>query len=180
MKTASVNNVVTIRRDHLVDWFLNYSYTVDMELITLTKPKMYARREIDGVKYGNPYSDSMKLLNAKVRINFNYMVEVNHRLRIEGQNRIFEPVDRVWGARIPDSPLVEHNGSYYLETERLRINEEKYFHNQKPLPYNKIARFLIPETHPKRQGLKNPVILRDYSLDGVQSFMIAGIRHIIQ
>lgn len=128
-------------------------------LDTETKPEMPKR--------GNPYASAVKCSKVNGIINWIYTLAVNRQRVREELVPDFKAFPRVWGQRIRGTPLVEHNGKYYLEmkvqgaTCHYRIGNVEVSHAD-------IAPWLRPY-QPTRQGVSKEVILRDYALENIRA-----------
>jgi hypothetical protein len=133
------------------------------------------------LKTNNPYyGDIVKLANVNGIINWSYKHAVDQQRIREGKKPDFEPLPRAWGHRVPGQPFVEHNGNLYLEVKIERLNEEsQYFYKGRRIKFSKIEKFLSRKNEGTRQGLENPVILRDYNILTVQTFTMDHTIYVI-
>jgi len=132
-------------------------------------------------KTGNPYyGDIIKLANVNGVINWCYADAVNRQRIREGRRPTFEPLPRAWGHRIPGQPFVEHNGNLYLEVKIEGLNEEsQYFYKGRRIQFSKIEEFLIKKHEGSRQGVENPIILRDYNVFTIQTFSMDHVIFVV-
>ena len=66
-------------------------------------------------------------------ISWQYTAAVNRQRTREGKRPNFEALERAWGERLPNSPLVEYNGNFYLELKVERSISYKSFATLKNL-----------------------------------------------
>lgn len=100
---------------------------------------------------------------------------VARRLVAEGKDpQTFELGHRRWGQRVPNMPLVVHNGEYYLEVIFLRPGPVEYLLDGKPIALNDIIG--LRDTQPPEQGgLSKKVQLRVISFDSIRHLLIDGV-----
>jgi len=110
-------------------------------------------------------------------IGWHYANSVNRQLAREEKDAEFEAVPRKWGQRLPNSPLVEHNGKLYLETKVEKVYDTKYILDDKEVTKEEIAEYLRGKTESSRQGTEKQIILRDYALDNIKEIRIKGKVH---
>ncbi len=118
---------------------------------------------------GNEYMTAKKHQHVAGFINFNYEGLMNNEMP-EGY-RNFKAGNRVWGERIPKSPLVKNNEDFYLEVlvER-ELSPARFTHQDKPIPNGLVEPFL--KTKPESQeGLVRP---RDFKISGIEWISIGG------
>ena len=97
---------------------------------------------------------------------------VKRRLEKEGKDpSSFELGPRTWGSRLPNLPIVEHNGQYYLEVIFLHPGEVKYYLDGKEVSKNTIQG-LIESTSGDQGGLDNKVIIRTFKIDSITKMKI--------
>lgn len=93
-----------------------------------------------------------------------------------------------WGARVPETPFIEHNGNLYLQAVFLKAGDVKYYerikHDQgsyghlfqyKPIEKQSIIG-LNERTGSEHQGLErnSQVIVRTYAIDSIQAIRCFG------
>lgn len=103
-----------------------------------------------------------------------YQNMVNRRLEKEGKQVDFAVAERKWGQRLPNLPIVEHNGKYYLEVIFLASGSVDYFLDGNPIDQEDIEGFPSPKTDSGRQGLDNDnkVIVRTFALDSIKAIRL--------
>lgn len=102
-----------------------------------------------------------------------YEAMVKRRLEAEGKDpATFVLSERPWGKRLPDSPLVEHNGEIYLEVIFLAAGEVTYLLDGKPIAKEEVVG--LKETDAKNQGLEknNQVVIRTFKLDSIDAIRL--------
>jgi hypothetical protein len=108
-------------------------------------------------------------------IGFNYANSVNRQQGREGGEMDFEAQPRKWGTRLPHSPFVEHKGKLYLETKVQNVYGTQYLLDGKEVTKDEIREWLRPKPEEgARQGVENPVILRDFSLESIREIRVGG------
>jgi len=109
---------------------------------------------------------------VNVTLNANYEKSVNRQLGREGKDTDFEAMPRQWGNRVPHTPLVTHNGKFYLECK-----VEKSFNSTYYMDGQEIDKAMV-EPHfyasSSRQGTDKEIIVRDYSLDSIVRINLNG------
>lgn len=103
-----------------------------------------------------------------------YEAMIQRRLIAEGRDPTsFELGPRAWGQRLPNLPIVEHNGNYYLEVIFLKAGKVEYFLDGQP-----IARGDIQGLEEKTEGIQgnliNKVIIRTFSADSITELRVDG------
>jgi hypothetical protein len=93
---------------------------------------------------------------------------VNRRLAAEGKDANFQVGALAWGQRLPDSPIIEHNGGFYLQLvidERAHPSVE-YLLDGKPVAKDSIVG--LPVSKPAtNQGLENDVKVRTFKAESI-------------
>lgn len=118
-----------------------------------------------------------------------YLNKVRRHLEREGKNPdSFELSPRRWGERLPNSPIVQHNGKHYLEVVFLESGDVEYRASETILYSPHVDSFDAPmcwnagEVIPKHciqglnersgsehQGLDDKVIVRCFALDSIKA-----------
>lgn len=133
-------------------------------------------------KTGNPFYDRetktfsiLKRSRTNGLINWIYQNSVNNQRLREGLEPDFEPEPRQWGKRIRGTPFVVHDGKIYLELKVQKSLEHGYFSTDgKPIHESEIRPFLSEKAEGLRQGVDNPVILRDYRINNIEQITFGG------
>jgi hypothetical protein len=81
---------------------------------------------------------------------------------------------RAWGSRVPNLPLVEHNGQLYLEVIFLRAGTVEYFLDGVVINPANIIGLKDVSKSSDHQGLDNKVIVRDYKESSIMALRING------
>lgn len=105
-----------------------------------------------------------------------YKNMVNRRLEAEGKPATFEPAALPWGTRIDDSPLIEHNGKFYIQMIFQKGGESTYYLDNKVINKADIEGFPEPTQGPGRTGLEdgNEPIVRTFALDSIREIRMMG------
>ena len=103
-----------------------------------------------------------------------YEAMVQRRLTAEGKDPAkFELGERAWGVRIPNMPIVEHKGEYYLEVIFLKQGDTAYYLDGNHI--NKEDIIGLPAASTGEQGgLENKVIIRTFKADSITELRIDG------
>lgn len=129
----------------------------------------------------NPMKDRVSKVSTNHRImlftnqNSNgYENMVRRRLEKEGKDISFDVTPRVWGTRLPNLPVVEHNGKYYLEVIFLVGGKSEYFLDDELIPMGDIEGFPEQKSGSGRQGLddEHKVVIRIFSLDSITAIRL--------
>ena len=103
-----------------------------------------------------------------------YKEMVQRRLGKEGKDpQDFQLHERAWGVRVPNMPIVEHKGSYYLEVIFLKPGQVEYLLDGVVVPESEIQG-LPPKREAEQGGLDDKVILRDFKADSITELRING------
>jgi len=129
-----------------------------------TTPKM---RKTD-----NPYVDVVKVSSVNGIINWIYEDAVNKQRSREELEPNFTAFPRKWGNRIKGSPLVEHNGNYYLEM-KVQSAQAQYILGNEEIAVSELIPYFYDRSK-SRQGVEKEVVLRDYALENIKSIKYAG------
>lgn len=115
-------------------------------------------------------------------INFIYANSVENQREREGLDlEEFEPQPRMWGERIPDTPLVEHKGNYYLEVKVENVLETVYVDSGgNVVDREEIEEFLYSSSQPSTQKTEKEIILRDYKIQNLEQINMYGGNFILK
>ncbi len=101
-----------------------------------------------------------------------YSAMVKRRLVAEGKDpEDFKLSSARWGTRVPNLPVVFHNGEYYLEVIVLNPGTVEWLLNGEVVEKQKIEG-LRSYQKPEQGGLKNKVVLRRFSFSSIQTIRI--------
>lgn len=132
-------------------------------IVADTEPKL---------KKGCPYK-VRKRSKVNGMAGFIYENAVNRQRIREGKEPDFESEPRKWGIRIVRTPLVEHNGNFYLELKVQNSDCVYLDENGNEISKEEIQPFLRENNFDKQQ-LDKPVILRDYKLENIKEVHMDG------
>lgn len=140
---------------------------------TRTVPKLLARHPISGE--ANPFRGNIvKVAIVNGVINWVYERAVNRQRTREELTADFQAMPRKWGHRMAGTPLVEHNGQYYLELKVERSIDYRYeAMDRTPLDKAAVNQYLTPPSA-SRQGVEKTIILRDYKIDNITRIKYRG------
>ena len=102
-----------------------------------------------------------------------YDAMVKRRLEKEGKDPAsFSLSPRTWGTRLPNTPIVEHKGQYYLEVIFLNAGDVHYEVNGVVTDPATITGLDLDHTEAKQGGLNDKVIIRTFKIDSLTSITI--------
>lgn len=129
-------------------------------------------------KKKNPYLGRIyKVQRVNAIIGIRYANCVNLQRLREESPADFESLERTWGERIPNSPLVEYKGFKYLETKVQKASSAIYVDDKlaSPKQLQHVEKFLSrKDGESKRQQLIKEVVLRDFRLDHITHLQLEG------
>ena len=103
-----------------------------------------------------------------------YKAMVQRRLATEGKDpEDFKLGERAWGTRVPNMPVVEHKGSYYLEVIFIKPGNAEYLLDGVVVPAESIQG-LPPKREGEQGGLEDKVIIRDFKAESITELRING------
>lgn len=103
-----------------------------------------------------------------------YHEMVKRRLGKEGKSpEDFALSERAWGTRVPNLPIVEHNGNYYFEVIFMKPGTVEYLLDGVVVPESAIQG-LPPKREGEQGGLEDKVIIRDYKCESIVELRIDG------
>ncbi len=106
-----------------------------------------------------------------------YAAMVKRRLEAEGKDpNSFTLGELAWGTRVPESPLIEHKGKFYIQTIFIRGGKSTYYLDNTVIEKDLIEGFDDKEVTSGRQGLEdeNTVVVRTFALDSIREIRIMG------
>ncbi len=126
----------------------------------------------------NPMKDRVKKVttgtNCMVFQNKNingYAAMVQRRLNAEGKGE-FKLGERAWGTRVPELPVVEHEGAMYLEVIVLRTGAVHYELDGRVIAKEDIQGFKGEYEGGEQGGLENKVMIKCYKFDSLRAITI--------
>jgi len=106
-----------------------------------------------------------------------YEAMVHRRLAAEGKDPAkFELGERAWGVRIPNMPIVEHKGEYYLEVIAMSPGIITYELDGNPIDASAIIG-LKSQSAGEQGGLENKVIIRTFKAESIVALRIDGVEY---
>jgi len=96
---------------------------------------------------------------------------VKRRLEAEGKSTTFEVKPRVWGVRIEGTPLIEHNGRFYLEVIFLKSGDTSYMLDDQPIKKDLINGLPVKKAS-GQGGLNDQVIIRSFKIESLSRITI--------
>jgi hypothetical protein len=177
---VTINNLPTVSCDQLTNTLKQLATPVIATIEAITEPKLNKR--------GNPLFGRVKkhaIVNGVIGA-WNYQNSVNNRRMIEADPQtqadadavaFFESLPRCWGERLKDSALVEYKGGFYLEIRCKTAVKVNYLVDGRAATQAEldvIKAFTPQRKEGERQELNQPIILRDYKVENIQSITYAG------
>ena len=103
-----------------------------------------------------------------------YEAMICRRLQAEGKDpQAFVLGERAWGTRIPNMPIVEHKGEYYLEVIAVASGIITYELDGNPIPAAAIVG-LKSRQEGEQGGLEDKVIIRTFKASSIVELRIDG------
>ena len=165
--------MATIKQSDLVSTLMARRGCFFATIVAETDPRM--------VKTGNPYRGAMKWAKVNGLGNWVYENSVNNQRMREhqpldsaGEVEAFVSHPRKWGTRIRRAdgtvtPLVFHKGLHYFEMKVQRCLGYEYRLAGSTLDTKAVEAFLREQKESSRQGLDEPVILKDYTITNIRA-----------
>lgn len=100
-----------------------------------------------------------------------YAAMVQRRLAAEGKGD-FQLGERKWGTRVPELPVVEHEGNMYMEVIVLRTGVVHYELDGKVIQPHEIQGFKDEYIGGEQGGLDNKVTIKCYKFDSLRAITI--------
>ena len=100
-----------------------------------------------------------------------YASMVQRRLAAEGKGE-FVLGERKWGTRVPELPVVEHEGAMYLEVIVLRTGSVHYELDGQVIDAADIQGFKDEYLGGEQGGLENKVVIKCYKFDSLRAITI--------
>ena len=145
----------------------------DCRLIGLTAVTVPKMRKRDNPFFGRV----LKITDAAGPIGWQYKRVVNRQRTRENAPADFQPQPRAWGQRLAGTPLVEHNGRFYLEV-KVQNATSRFIDAEtgEPIDRRELAPFL-PARKSESGPTKKPIRLRDFAIaDAASTTGIAELR----
>jgi len=151
----------------------NVSGATFISIDTETEPKLKGGKS-------NPLQGRVKkiMTGASVMVfqnkNINgYDAMVKRRLEKEGKDPAsFKLSPRKWGTRLPNTPIVEHKGQYYLEVIFLNSGEVHYEVDGVRTPAAQIEGLVAERQEAVQGGLSDKVIIRTFKVSSLVNITI--------
>lgn len=167
----------SISQRELEALFFATDKTQFVSFVAVTSPAMRKRE--------NPHPDARKVSWVNGVLNFTYSKTVNRQRGREQKRMDFTALERKWGMRVKNTPLVSHctvegESRLYLEV-KVERRRWLYFDPKTNTQINEdvLAPFLRePEDNP-RQQLDVEVIMRDYRLTNIAALNMGGEEYLI-
>lgn len=106
-----------------------------------------------------------------------YDAMVKRRLVAEGKNPdSFTLGALAWGTRLPNSPLIEHKGKFYIQTIFIRGGKSEYLLDGATIDKSAITGLDEKPVEAGKQGLAddNAVVVRTFALDSIEELRMMG------
>lgn len=129
-------------------------------------------------KTDNPFKDKIVLKESQLLVNvgFHYSNSLVSQAKRENVSTDFDVQPRKWGIRLPNSPLVEHKGNFYLEAKVEKVFQTRFTDvDGIELSKEDVLPFLPKKRESATQDrLEKKVYLRDFKLASIQKFAFDG------
>jgi hypothetical protein len=86
---------------------------------------------------------------------------------------------RKWGQRVEETPIVTHNGKFYVEAKIERSEIMGYIMPDLSMVDEHEVLNWLPNRHSGRQAVEKPVVLRDFAVENIRSMRIKGNEYVI-
>ena len=96
-----------------------------------------------------------------------YEKEVNKRLAEEGKKPNFKANERKWGKRVGNLPIIEHNGTYYLEVFFTDKGDVYYTVDDEKTNKDEIEGLPEYKGEGEQGGIENKIIIRTVKFDNI-------------
>ena len=141
-----------------------------VSFIASTEPKL---------KAGNPFPGLRKITKIGGVLNFNYQKAVNRQREREGIVADFVAEPRKWGQRVEGTPIVTHNGKFYVEAKIERSEIMGYIMPDLSMVDEHEVLNWLPSRHSGRQHVEKTIILRDFAVENLRSMRLKGNEYVI-
>lgn len=141
-----------------------------VSFIASTEPKL---------KAGNPFPGLRKITKIGAVLNFNYTAAVNRQREREGVVADFVAEPRKWGQRVEGTPIVTHNGKFYVEAKIERSEIMGYIMPDLSMVDEHEVLNWLPNRHSGRQAVEKAIVLRDFSVENIRSMRMKGNEYVI-
>jgi hypothetical protein len=129
-------------------------------------------------KTNNPFAGSVvKRATSRGLINFHYGNAVNNQREREGIEEEFNAQPRRWGTRIEKTPLIEHNGAFYIEVKVEGVVDAPTFINVESgeeIAKETLQEWLPARSKPTTQGTEKEIMVRDFKVDSITQINMYG------
>lgn len=168
------SNVQTISVSELKDKLLTKGCKA-VSIVLNTVPKMNKNVE-KGVP--NPYYGRVtKRAYYGVLIGFNYENSVNNQLFREGKEGDFEAVARAYGEHVEGTPVIEHNGKFYLQCKLQRTISTQFYVDGEPVEESVVEPYIVKSKPSARQaaaGVEKEVKPFNPLLTNIETIVMGG------
>lgn len=152
-----------ISKSDLISVLKSVKGSTFVNIETVTEPQLLGGKSC-------PFNGITKHSIINGCIGFKYENSVNNQRLREASINDFKSEPRKWGTKIPNTPLVEHQGTYYLEVKVEKTEQPVYVLSGKIIDNKEIIPY-IPKIS-SRQDLVKEVILRDFKIDSISRIKI--------
>lgn len=123
----------------------------------------------------NPFTDKgiMKVATVNCQLQSDYENAVNAQLKREGKPANFVAAARVWGKRVGDTCVVEHNGEHYMAYRAIKCLKTRLIDSKGHFVSEAALAPWIKEKSPNaRQGTDKEIIWRTPKLSNIRRIHI--------
>jgi hypothetical protein len=134
-------------------------------------------------KTDNPFKDKIVLKESQLLVNvgFHYSNSLVNQAKRENVSTDFDVQPRKRGIRLPNSPLVEHKGNFYLEAKVEKVFQPRFTDvDGIELSKEDVLPFLPKKRESATQDkLVKKIYLRDFKLASIQKFAFDGKNYLV-
>lgn len=164
----------------LINFFQNESFTesvyIKMNTVTTQALTGGKKNPMKGLVKKLSIGHNVAIFDNRNKNSYEDMVKFN--LIKEGKDpESFELSPRPWGTRIPNSPLVEHKGEYYLEVIFIKAGNTMYTYNGNPITKEEIEGFPLPKPNTGQGGLQDQVQIRTFKINSITQLTMNKITY---
>lgn len=152
---------------------INGATFAGLDTVTSVALKGGKKNPMQGEITKHCYGHNVMLFTNKK--NSGYDLMVRRRLEKEGKDpSTFILGALKWGQRLPNSPIIEHNGKYYIQVIFISAGAVEYMRSGWPIEKLNIEGLDEKPESADQGGLDNKVIVRTYALDSIKAIRIMG------
>ena len=128
----------------------------------------------------NPFIDKgiQKVSMINCQLQSDYENVVNNQLAREGKAKTFTAAARVWGSRVNDTSVVEHNGEFYMAYRALKCLRTRLMDAKgRFVSEDAVKPWISKPSKAKRQGTDTEIVWRTPKLSNIRKIHINRKRY---